>query len=53
MRMLNKFDKMIDWSKQHCGVHQATNKQLLHFMPDLREIIDTFPDDPKMFHLGC
>ena len=39
----------IDWSKQHCGVHQADYADLLHHMPDLKEILKTFPDDPNMY----
>jgi hypothetical protein len=39
----------IDWSKQHCGVHQAGVDELLRLMPDLRPIIDDFPKDPAAF----
>lgn len=39
----------IDWSKQHCGVHQANVDTLLELMPDLSSIIATFPDDPELF----
>lgn len=41
--------KKIDWSKQHNGVHQASYEQLIELMPDLKELIDTFPEDPKDF----
>lgn len=34
----------VDWSKQHCGVHQAPFIQALKLMPDLVDIFDTFPD---------
>lgn len=35
----------IDWSKQHCGVHQATGDQLFELMPDLKKmILETFPE---------
>lgn len=39
----------IDWSKQHCGVHQAPIEELLILMPDLKELLDTFPDDAQQF----
>lgn len=39
----------IDWSKQHCGVHQADVSTMLKLMPDLKEIISTFPDDVEHF----
>ncbi len=37
--------KEIDWSKQHCGVHQAPIEQVINLMPDLRHLMETFPDD--------
>lgn len=40
---------MIDWSKQHCGVHQAPFENMLLSMPDLDEILQTFPEDPYDF----
>lgn len=40
---------MIDWSKQHCGVHQANIDDLLENMPDLKELIKTFPQNPSDF----
>jgi hypothetical protein len=40
---------MIDWSKQHCGVHQAPIDKVLELMPDLQEVLATFPDDHKLF----
>lgn len=39
----------IDWSKQHCGVHQASSMQLIELMPDLKQLIDTFPENPNDF----
>jgi len=39
----------IDWSKQHCGVHHAPIADLLFHMPDLSELIKTFPDNPENF----
>ena len=39
----------IDWSKQHCGVHQAPFHVVLELMPDLVDVLDTFPDDPANF----
>jgi hypothetical protein len=40
---------MIDWSKQHCGVHQAPYSVVLELMPDLAEVLGTFPDAPHHF----
>ena len=40
---------MINWSKQHCGVHQAPAKVVRELMPDLAELLDTFPDDESLF----
>lgn len=39
----------IDWSKQHCGVHHASYDRMLELMPDLLEIVGTFPEDPHEF----
>ena len=39
----------IDWSKQHCGLHQASYEDLFYEMPDLMPIINEFPEDPKDF----
>ena len=36
---------MIDWSKQHCGVHRASAEDLLELMPDVAQLcVETFPD---------
>ncbi len=40
---------MIDWSKQHCGVHQAPYEKVIELMPEVKEILDTFPDDVSKF----
>lgn len=40
---------MIVWHEQHCGVHQAPFDKVLELMPDLQDILKTFPDDPKIF----
>lgn len=40
---------MVNWSNQHCGVHQAPISALRELMPDLLEILKTFPDDPECF----
>lgn len=40
---------MIKWSEQHCGVHQAPFKELLNLMPDLKEVLKSFPDNPENF----
>lgn len=39
----------IDWSKQHCGVHQAPFKEMCRLMPDLKGLMTTFPDSPTKF----
>jgi hypothetical protein len=36
-------EQMIDWTKQHCGVHQAPIEVAKKLMPDLRALLDTFP----------
>lgn len=40
---------MIDWSEQHCGVHQADFLEMLELMPDLKDILRTFPENPFDF----
>jgi len=40
---------MIDWSKQHCGVHQAPYSEVVKSMPDLEEIVSAFPDKHEEF----
>lgn len=37
------------WEKQCCGVHQAPASAVYEIMPDLRPLLDTFPDDHSMF----
>jgi len=39
----------IDWSKQHCGVHQAPFLKMIELMPDLIPIFETFPESPLEF----
>lgn len=39
----------VDWSAQHCGVHQAPITVVKQLMPDLVDILATFPDDPDKF----
>lgn len=39
----------VDWTKQHNGVHQASFEQLVELMPDLTELLGTFPEDPRDF----
>lgn len=34
----------IDWSKSHCGVHQAPIEVVRELMPELDDILVTFPD---------
>ena len=41
--------KMIDWAKQHCGVHQASDAVVRELMPDLAPVLDTFPDVAERF----
>jgi hypothetical protein len=41
---------MIDWSKQHCGVHLAPINAVRELMPEVGQLIDqTFPDRPEDF----
>jgi hypothetical protein len=39
----------IDWTRQHCGVHQAPYSVVLDLMPDLRPVLETFPDVAEDF----
>jgi hypothetical protein len=39
----------IDWSQQHCGVHQAPAAVVAELMPDLQPLLETFPDDLSKF----
>jgi len=41
--------RKIDWTKQHCGVHQAQFKDLIRLMPDLECVRDTFPESVNDF----
>ena len=41
--------KQITWSEQHCGVHHAPYSEVRKHMPDLIEVLETFPDDPDLF----
>lgn len=40
---------MIDWSKQHCGVHQAPIQELVKLMPDILPALKNFPDRESNF----
>ena len=35
--------------KQHCGVHQSSYKEMIKLMPDIKDIIDAFPENPEDF----
>jgi len=39
----------VDWSKQHTGVQKADFAKTKELMPDLEEILNTFPDNPNNF----
>lgn len=39
----------IKWSEQHCGVHQASYETMLEWMPEIKPVIKTFPDDVYSF----
>lgn len=39
----------INWSKQHCGVHQAPVRVVRELMPDLEPVLATFPDNAESF----
>ncbi|MFN3453457.1 MAG: hypothetical protein ACK41T_00755 [Pseudobdellovibrio sp.] len=41
--------KMPDFSKSHCGVHQATYHKTIELMPELTEILNTLPDNVDDF----
>lgn len=41
--------KNINWSKQHCGVIHSSYGEMIELMPDLEELIDTFPRDPTFY----
>lgn len=41
---------MIDWKKQHCGVHRASWEQLCKSMPEVAElIVKDFPEEVANF----
>lgn len=40
---------MIKWEEQHCGVHQAPISAVVDLMPDLAELLSTFPENPDEF----
>ncbi|AGK87039.1 hypothetical protein RIO-1_25 [Pseudoalteromonas phage RIO-1] len=41
---------MLDWKKQHCGVHRASWEQVKESMPEVYELIqEDFPEDPERF----
>ncbi len=40
----NNISAGVDWSKQHCGVHQASVSEVMRLMPDLAQVMVTFPD---------
>lgn len=39
----------VDWSKQHCGLRSAPLAVVHELMPDVKSILDTFPDDAARF----
>lgn len=39
----------MDWSKQHCGVHQASFDTMLALMPDIAEVVKDFPENHHDF----
>jgi len=39
----------IDWSKQHCGLHQCPADIIPRLMPDIVPVINTFPDNIEDF----
>lgn len=41
--------KEINWKKQHNGVIQGEYEDVIRLMPDLEELLKTFPDNPKNF----
>jgi hypothetical protein len=42
--------KTIDWSEQHCGLHQASVEQMQELMPDVYELVfESFPENMEDF----
>ena len=39
----------IDWSKSHCGVHQADYSKTIELMPEIKPVLDEFPDELRNF----
>lgn len=39
----------IDWTKQHCGIIQGEYSDVIKFMPDLKNLLETFPENPTDF----
>jgi len=46
---MNHVTHGIDWSKQHCGVRKAEIHTTRRLMPDLVDLLATFPEDPEDF----
>lgn len=44
---MEKFN--IDWKKQHCGVIQGEYSDVIALMPDLKGVLETFPENPSDF----
>lgn len=44
---MSKFN--IDWSAQHCGVHQAPVDKVVELLPAIIPVLDTFPDNAREF----
>lgn len=40
---------MVDWKQQHCGVILASYKETIELMPDIKEILETFPENVNDF----
>lgn len=39
----------IDWSKSHCGIHQAPYNKIEILMPEVMPILQSFPDNHEDF----
>ncbi|WP_430611530.1 hypothetical protein [Flavobacterium sp. JP2137] len=41
--------KKINWQSQHCGIIHGEYSDIIEYMPDLKEPLSTFPENPNDF----
>jgi hypothetical protein len=41
--------KEVDWRKQHNGIHQGKYEDVIKYMPDLKELLNSFPENVNDF----